>query len=83
MQSKRKPVVIIPAQAGIQCFLRKGLPAFAESEVTELTYASRVLDSRLRGNDHIGSIFAELWMDTAREFGDPIRERKGERLLLA
>ena len=25
----------------------------------------------------------ELWIDTAREFGDPIPEPKGERLLLA
>ena len=25
----------------------------------------------------------ELWVDTAREFGDPIPEPKGERLMLA
>lgn len=25
----------------------------------------------------------ELWLDTAREFGDPIPEPKGERLMLA
>ncbi len=25
----------------------------------------------------------DLWLDTAREFGDPIPEPKGERLLLA
>ncbi len=25
----------------------------------------------------------ELWIDTAREFGDPIPEPKGERLMLA
>ena len=25
----------------------------------------------------------QLWIDTAREFGDPIPEPKGERLLLA
>ena len=29
-------------------------------------------------NDAIG-----LWIDTAREFGDPIPEPKGERLMLA
>ena len=26
---------------------------------------------------------AELWLETAREFGDPIPEPKGERLMLA
>ena len=25
----------------------------------------------------------QLWIDTAREFGDPIPEPKGERLMLA
>lgn len=25
----------------------------------------------------------DLWIDTAREFGDPIPEPKGERLMLA
>ena len=25
----------------------------------------------------------ELWIDTAKEFGDPIPEPKGERLMLA
>jgi len=25
----------------------------------------------------------QLWIDTAREFGDPIPETKGERLMLA
>ena len=25
----------------------------------------------------------ELWIDTAREFGDPVPEPKGERLMLA
>ena len=25
----------------------------------------------------------ELWIDTAREFGDPIPQPKGERLMLA
>jgi len=25
----------------------------------------------------------QLWMDTAREFGDPVPEPKGERLMLA
>ena len=25
----------------------------------------------------------DLWLDTAREFGDPIPESKGERLMLA
>jgi len=25
----------------------------------------------------------QLWIDTAREFGDPIPEAKGERLVLA
>ena len=32
--------------------------------------------------EHVGQA-VELWLETAREFGDPIPEPKSERLMLA
>ncbi len=45
-----------------------GCMAHGKTQETALTHANEAI---------------QLWIDTAREFGDPIPEPKGERLMLA
>ena len=51
-------------------------------EVPELPGCMAHGDTREAALRHVEQAM-ELWIDTAREFGDPIPEPKGERLMLA
>ncbi len=52
------------------------------SEVPELPGCMAHGDTQEAALNHVNQAI-ELWIDTAREFGDPIPEPKGERLMLA
>ena len=52
------------------------------AEVPELPGCSAHGDSQEAALEQIGQAI-DLWLETAREFGDPIPEPKGERLMLA
>ena len=52
------------------------------AEAPELPGCSGHGDSQEAALEHIGQAI-DLWLETAREFGDPIPEPKGERLMLA
>ena len=55
--------------------------AFA-AEVSELPGCMAHGNSQEEALRHVNDAM-QLWIDTAREFGDPIPEPKGERLMLA
>ena len=52
------------------------------AEVPELPGCMAHADTQEAALEHVGQA-VELWLETAREFGDPIPEPKGERLTLA
>ena len=52
------------------------------AEVPELAGCMAHGDSQEEALRHVNDAM-QLWIDTAREFGDPIPEPKGERLMLA
>ena len=52
------------------------------AEVPELPGCMAHGDTQEAALKHVKEAMA-LWIDTAREFGDPIPEPKGERLMLA
>ncbi len=52
------------------------------AEVPELPGCTAHGDTQEVALKHIGQA-VDLWLETAREFGDPIPEPKGERLMLA
>ncbi len=52
------------------------------AEVPELPGCCAHGDTKLTALDSVESAI-DLWIDTAREFGDPVPEPKGERLMLA
>ena len=52
------------------------------AEAPELPGCSAHGDSQEAALEQIGQAI-DLWLETAREFGDPIPEPKGERLMLA
>ncbi len=52
------------------------------AEVPELAGCSAHGDTQEDALKNINQAM-ELWIDTAKEFGDPIPEPKGERLMLA
>jgi len=52
------------------------------AEVPELTDCMAHGDTQEAALAHANEAI-QLWIDTAREFGDPIPEPKGERLMLA
>ena len=52
------------------------------AEVPELPGCMAHGDTQEAALEHICQA-VELWLETAREFGDPIPEPKGERLMLA
>ena len=52
------------------------------AEVPELPGCAAHGDTQAAALEHISQAMA-LWLETAREFGDPIPEPKGERLMLA
>ena len=52
------------------------------AEVPELPGCMAHGDSQEEALRHVNDAM-QLWIDTAREFGDPIPEPKGERLMLA
>ena len=52
------------------------------AEVPELPGCMAHGDTQKGALEHVGQA-VELWLETAREFGDPIPEPKGERLMLA
>ncbi len=52
------------------------------AEVPELPGCSAHGDSHEAALSHVKEAI-RLWIDTAREFGDPIPQPKGERLMLA
>ena len=52
------------------------------AEVPELPGCAAHGDTQAAALEHISQAM-ELWLETAREFGDPIPEPKGERLMLA
>ena len=52
------------------------------AEVPELPGCMAHGDTQEAALEQIGQA-VELWLETAREFGDPIPEPKGERLTLA
>ena len=52
------------------------------AEVPELPECMAHGDTQEAALNHVNQAM-ELWIDTAREFGDPIPEPKGERLMLA
>ena len=52
------------------------------AEVPELPGCMAHGETQEAALEHIGRA-VELWLETAREFGDPIPEPKGERLMLA
>ena len=51
-------------------------------EVPELPGCTAHGDTQQAALEEIGQAI-DLWLETAREFGDPIPEPKGERLMLA
>lgn len=52
------------------------------AEVPELPGCSAHGDTQQAALEQIGQAM-DLWLETAQEFGDPIPEPKGERLMLA
>ena len=56
------------AVAKIAKDVRPGCMAHGDTQEAALTHVNQAM---------------ELWIDTAKEFGDPIPEPKGERLMLA
>lgn len=52
------------------------------AEVPELPGCMAHGDNQEEALRHVNDAM-QLWIDTAREFGDPIPEPKGERLMLA
>lgn len=52
------------------------------AEVPQLSGCAAHGDTHESALDNINQA-VELWIDTAKEFGDPIPEPKGERLMLA
>ena len=52
------------------------------AEVPELPGCMAHGDTQQAALDNVNQAMA-LWIDTAREFGDPVPEPKGERLMLA
>ena len=50
------------------------------AEVPELPGCMAHGDTQQAALDHVNQAMA-LWIDTAREFGDPVPEPKGERLM--
>ena len=52
------------------------------AEAPELRGCAAHGDTQEAALEHIGQAI-DLWLETAREFGDPIPEPKGERLMLA
>ena len=52
------------------------------AEVPELPGCMAHGDTQRAALDHVNQAMA-LWIDTAEEFGDPVPEPKGERLMLA
>ena len=52
------------------------------AEVPELPGCMAHGDSQEAALRHVNEAI-ELWIDTAREFGDPVPQPKGERLMLA
>ena len=52
------------------------------AEAPELPGCAAHGDTHEAALAHIGQAI-DLWLETAREFGDPIPEPKGERLMLA
>lgn len=52
------------------------------AEVPELPGCLAHGDTQQAALRHVNQAM-DLWLDTAREFGDPIPEPKGERLMLA
>ena len=52
------------------------------AEVPELPGCAAHGDSQQMALKEIGQAI-DLWLETAREFGDPVPEPKGERLILA
>ena len=52
------------------------------AEVPELPGCAAHGDSQAEALEQVGQAI-DLWIDTAKEFGDPIPEPKGERLMLA
>ena len=52
------------------------------AEVPELSGCMAHGETQEAALEQIGEA-VELWLETAREFGDPIPEPKGERLMLA
>ena len=52
------------------------------AEVPELPGCMAHGDTQQEALDHVNQAMA-LWIDTAREFGDPVPEPRGERLMLA
>ena len=52
------------------------------AEVPELPGCCAHGDTKPAALDSVESAIG-LWLDTAREFGDPVPEPKGERLMLA
>ncbi len=52
------------------------------AEVPELPGCAAHGDTQEAALQHINDAM-DLWIETAREFGDPVPEPKGERLMLA
>ena len=52
------------------------------AEVPELPGCAAHGDTQQAALQHINEAI-DLWLETAREFGDPIPEPKGQRLMLA
>ncbi len=52
------------------------------AEVPQLTGCAAHGDTQLSALEHVNEAM-DLWIDTAKEFDDPIPEPKGERLMLA
>ena len=52
------------------------------AEAPELPACAAHGDTQEAALEHIGQAI-DLWLETAREFGDPIPEPKGERLIVA
>ena len=52
------------------------------AEVPELPGCMAQGDTQEAALKHVNEAMA-LWIDTAREFGDPVPEPRGERLMLA
>ena len=52
------------------------------AEVPELPGCMAHGDTQQAALDHVNQAMA-LWIDTAEEFGDPVPEPRGERLMLA